>query len=250
VTEDRRARIRIRDVYREMLATLRLHPGLLFAAALAVFVPLGLLDAVDEVLASLDPDELDDLATSALVAEIVLHNAIALVGDVFFAGVVAAVVSEEHGAVHRSLRRLARSLPWRRLIAIDLLFTLSISIGLLLLVVPGVVLATWFALAAPAAKLEDRRVIDSFRRSRALVRGRFWMVFWAVIPLTIAGYALAIGAAAGGYWALGENFVGDWVGAVIGDVVISGPYALAVVVLFYALRDRRPAPAEPAAEPG
>jgi hypothetical protein len=244
MSKEARSGPRIRDVYREMLMTFRSRPGLLLAAAFAVFIPLGLLDALDSALESVDTDEIGDVGTAAIAGEVVLHSVIVLLGDVFFAGVVATAVTELHGEEHRPLRRLARSLPWGRLIAIDILFALLIAVGFLLLIVPALVFATWFALAAPAAKLEGRSVRDSFRRSRALVQGRFWIVFWTVIPLTIVGYALATIGETAGYGLLGETFIGDWVGAVVGDVIVSGPYALAVVVLFFELRDSRPAEVE------
>jgi hypothetical protein len=65
------------------------------------------------------------------------------------------------------------------------LAALGITVGFLLLIVPGLVLITLWLLIVPAIMLEDRRVFESFGRSRQLVSGHGWNVF-GVIVLTVA----------------------------------------------------------------
>jgi hypothetical protein len=222
-----------------MLATYRGQAVPLVVVAVVVFVPLGLLDALDDTLESADLEDLGELAALGVAAATLLHQTTALLGEVFFAGVVAVIVSEARGDRHRSIGELIRSIRYGRLIAIDLLFAAVVSIGFVLLVVPGILLATWLALAPAAAELEHRGVLDSFRRSRALVHGRFWTVFWVLIPVSVAGDALSTAAQSGSLSALGKTFVGDWVGSVLAGLLVSPLYAVAVVVLFYELRDRK-----------
>jgi hypothetical protein len=66
-----------------------------------------------------------------------------------------------------------------------LLAALGITVGFLLLIVPGLVLLTIWLLIVPAIMLEGCGVLSSFGRSRELVRGHGWNVF-GVIVLTIA----------------------------------------------------------------
>jgi hypothetical protein len=73
------------------------------------------------------------------------------------------------------------------------LAALGITVGFLLLIVPGLVLITLWLLIVPAIMLEGRGVFESFGRSRQLVSGHGWNVF-GVIVLTIAIFiALNIG---------------------------------------------------------
>jgi hypothetical protein len=65
-----------------------------------------------------------------------------------------------------------------------LLAGIGIVIGLALLIVPGLVLLTWWLFIVPVIMLEGAGVMDSFGRSRELVRGNGWNVF-GLIVLTI-----------------------------------------------------------------
>jgi hypothetical protein len=65
-----------------------------------------------------------------------------------------------------------------------LLAGIAIVIGLALLIVPGLVLLTWWLFIVPVIMLEGAGVMDSFGRSRELVRGNGWNVF-GLIVLTI-----------------------------------------------------------------
>ncbi len=62
-----------------------------------------------------------------------------------------------------------------------ILAALGIAVGLVLLIVPGLVLATWWALIIPAIVLEGQNVSGAFARSRELVRGHGWTVFGLIV---------------------------------------------------------------------
>lgn len=64
------------------------------------------------------------------------------------------------------------------------LATLGIILGLLALIVPGLVLLTWWLVVSPVIMLEDLPVGAAFSRSRHLVRGNAWPVF-GVVVLTV-----------------------------------------------------------------
>lgn len=73
-----------------------------------------------------------------------------------------------------------------RLIGLAFLTGILISLGLVLLIVPGIILATMFAVAVPALLAERLSVSDSIKRSAALTKGYRWQVFGLVL-LTMIG---------------------------------------------------------------
>jgi len=58
---------------------------------------------------------------------------------------------------------------------------IAIGIGLVLLVIPGLVLLTWWAVLVPVIVLERAGAFESFSRSRELVRGRDFKVFGVIV---------------------------------------------------------------------
>jgi ABC-type multidrug transport system fused ATPase/permease subunit len=70
------------------------------------------------------------------------------------------------------------------LLGAGVLAGLGVALGLILLIVPGLILLTWWRLIVPVIVLERVAAMDSFGRSRALVRGNGWNVF-GVIVLTV-----------------------------------------------------------------
>jgi hypothetical protein len=85
------------------------------------------------------------------------------------------------------------------LIGVGILAGIAIGIGFLLFVVPGLILLTIWAVIAPVIVVEHSGVMDSFGRSRELVRGNGWQVFGVIfvvflISAVVAGILGAIGA--------------------------------------------------------
>lgn len=216
--------------------TLRLHWRSLLVVAVVLFVPLGLLDVLDERFSEVDADEEGWQAIGLALAVAFVHASTALLGEVLFAGVVAAAVSEAHGAKSHPLGELVRSIPYRRLIAIDLLFALGFAAGLILLVIPGLIFFGYYALAAPVAKIEGIGVRAAFARSRQLVRGRLGLVLGVLIPVTLISEAASAAALSGGVWTLGHSFAGEWAGASASELVTASAWALAAVALVYELK--------------
>lgn len=66
------------------------------------------------------------------------------------------------------------------LIGVGILAGIAIGIGFLLLLVPGLILLTIWAVIAPVIVVERSGVMDSFGRSRELVRGNGWQVFGVI----------------------------------------------------------------------
>jgi hypothetical protein len=224
-------------VLAQVWAIVRARWLILLLAAALIFVPVGLLEAIDhELERPLDaPEELDTVLVIEIAVAGFVIAAGALLGDVLYAGVVAAVVIAERTAHQGSLRELLAGLPVARLIAADLLLGLVVVLGLLAFVVPGLVLLTWFAFVAPVIKIEHPPIVAAFRRSRELVRGRFWLVFAIVLPILVASELVTVFVQQGTADLLGEGFGADWAGAALADVLTAPFYALAVVVLYLEL---------------
>jgi hypothetical protein len=62
-------------------------------------------------------------------------------------------------------------------VGLVLLIALGVALGLMLVIVPGVILALAWSAAQPALVLEDRGVFDSFKRSLDLTRRKRWSIF-------------------------------------------------------------------------
>ena len=186
-------------------------PSILLLAAI-VFVPLGLLDALtmDVELDALNVTTGLELAAIALAVGVV--TATGLIGEVLFSGAIAISLTHPHGEDPPPLREIARRLRYGRLIAVDLAFA-------------------FLGLAGPVVELEERTAAGALRRSFQLVRGRFWLVFWVLVPIEIAGDAIGGGLAALVHHLLGHTFVATWLAEALADAVLSPLFAVAAVLL-------------------
>ena len=211
------------------------HWRLLLAAGLIVFVPLGFVEAADTELQKSDISTVDELTAIAVVVVALGHTVSALLGDVFYSGVVASGAWETRGGQAHSLREIARTIPWGRLVVVDLLFALVAVVGFLLLIVPGFVFLVWFSISGPVVKIDRLPPREALRRSRELVQGSFWRVFAIVIPVLFLTEA-AVGAAARlGHSIGGESLFGEWASATLAEFVATPVYAAVVVVLAFEL---------------
>jgi len=221
---------------------LRARPGVFFIAGLLVFIPLGLVDVLDDHLQepfSEIGDDITDGQLGVLAAAGTAHAIVALLGDVLYTGIVASVVVAVREGKHRSLWSIARQLPYLRLAAADLLLAVGTAVGIVLLIVPGLLVLGWFALIAPVIELEDRKLFDGFRRSRELVKGNTIRILILVVPLLILDDLIASAVQSKELLGIHSGFFVDWGGAVLGDMLTTPIYALAVVIAFFQLRDGR-----------
>ena len=112
-----------------------------------------------------------------------------MVGVVFYAGVLDKVVGAHlHGHADIPMRDMWKVLPLGRLAVADVLLALATVVGLALGVVPATIVFTFWALVGPVITMEDRSVMEAFRRSTQLVRRAFWRTLLLVtLPLQILG---------------------------------------------------------------
>jgi hypothetical protein len=133
------------------------------------------------------------------------------------------------------------------LILAGILAGLGIAIGLVLLVVPGLVLLTWWSLIVPVIVLEGKHVGESFSRSRELVRDHGWTVFGVVVISAILS-AIASGIIQSIFSFLG-SFLRYWIGGAIASAIVGPFLAVALTLMYFRLRELREGVAAPAAPP-
>jgi hypothetical protein len=208
----------------------RWAPSLLLLA-LAVFIPLGLLHAITV------NAEIGSLGFSAgfkLLAAIAAVLAIAatgLIGEVFYTGAVAILMTHPRQGRPPSLREIAGMVNYRTLIAIDLLYGALVAVGLVFFFVPGILAFVWLGLTAPVVEIEHRGIRAAFARSVRLVRGRFWTVALVLIPIEIVGDSLTDLATHLTHNLFGSELICEWIADVIANVAFTPFYAVAAVLL-------------------
>lgn len=210
---------------------------LLIGAALAIFVPIGILSGI--------------VATSGSLALVLVVSVLSAIGQANYTGaVVGAVEDLRDGRRDHDVGELLRgAVPYIfPLIVTGLFYGLCIAVGLVLIIVPGLIFLTWFSLFAPAIVIEQRGIFDSFNRSRELVRGNGWRVFGVLvvaflIQAVVQNILNRIGINA-------DSLVLRTILSIIGGVITAPIMALAVSVVYFQLREIKerfvpPAPVPP-----
>jgi len=80
------------------------------------------------------------------------------------------------GKLFRSVSKVLAPLLWTAL-----LVGIGVFVGFIAFIIPGLVLLTWWAVAAPVVVCEVRTPPQAMGRSRALVHGHGWRVFSVLI---------------------------------------------------------------------
>jgi hypothetical protein len=127
-----------------------------------------------------------------------------------------------------------------------ILAALGVGLGLLLLIVPGLILWTWWLVIVPVIMLEGTGVTAAFGRSRELVRGHGWSVF-GVLVLTIViliAVDVVFGVVAAGF----DNVVIALLLDIASQTLTAPFIALAWTLTYFRLRGLEQPPAEPSAE--
>lgn len=223
----------------QALEVYRQHFGVLFPLALIV----GLIQAMLRI--GLGNDDPTTLTTGQLLA-----TALAVLPMLVFLALNVELLRDvRSGQPVRPTGQLLRSVlaVLGPLLAITVLMVLAVSLGLILLVVPGLFLATIWAVVVPVYMLERPGIGASFDRSRELVRGYGWSVFGTMMLVVLIVLLGAIFAAIVSVDP--TSIVGSFVSLVITSLVTPAT-TLMMSGLYFRLVDLHgPASAEPAREP-
>jgi hypothetical protein len=167
------------------------------------------------------------------------------VGTLYQGMVVELVRDVQDGRRDSSVGDLMRSvLPvLGALIGAGILAGLGIGAGFILLVVPGLILLTMWAVIAPVIVVERRGVFDAFGRSRQLVKGQGWPVFGTVVAAYLIGFVAEI------VFILIANGIADGpiiriVFSALASMITAPIAALVAAVLYYRLLGLQPTPAD------
>jgi len=212
--------------------TLQLYRSLFIRAFLTGFVVFAVLGVLELVLGLTD-----DKNAAAIAGALTL--ALASIGTTFVQGALVEAVDAEHrGTPTPQIADLYRS-SWSRLgslVGVAVMTGIGVALGTVLLIVPGIVLAVRWTLAAPVVMLEGLGPRAAMRRSRELVRGHGKDVFVVLLNVWIrAGLAWFAFGFALGVFATGTIAV--WLGGALAAAVVTPYAAHALSVVYYRLTD-------------
>lgn len=180
-----RREIEIGRVIRESFEIYKHNAAPLIGVALVVFLVIGIVEGL--------------LADAGGAIAQLLATAINLAGIALYTGFVVKLVEDvRDGRRDFTVGQLFSSASQHvgTLIINGVLLGLAVILGLVLLIVPGLILLTIWAVCSPAIVAEDRGPIEAFGRSRELVDGQGMSVFGTILVAFLIQIAVGIIAAA------------------------------------------------------
>ncbi len=121
---------------------------------------------------------------------------------------------------------------------------IAITIGLILVIVPGLYLMTIWAVIVPVIVIERSGVLASFGRSHQLVRGRGWHVFATLVLVYVI--LLVVKLVLGLIFSALPHVLGSGLSSIISGTLIAPYLALVVTLVYYRLSGDSPVPTPPA----
>jgi hypothetical protein len=155
-----------------------------------------------------------------------------MLGSALCAGLLDTVVGHEFGHEDVGWRRALRTLPYGRLVAVDVLQALAIGTGSLLGWVPGLLVFTLTCLAGSLVMIEERSSWSAMRRSTAMTRRRIGLTF-LVVTLPVAIEHQVLHALEG---LLSLPFLVLWLVHAVTAVVVLVPVVVTEITLAHHLR--------------
>lgn len=227
------------SVFESVFGFYRRQAGLLIPAALLVqLVPALLSGLLRE----------GDVSAGVIIIGLV----VTVVANIWFQGAVVEAVNDiRDGRRDHTIGSLFRSITpvLGPLTLAAILGGIGIALGFVALIVPGLVLLTWWALIGPVIVMERKPAMAAFGRSRELVRGSGWQVFGVLVVMLLIQLVVT-----SLFQALGESLSDDItiysIAILVGDTITAPLGALAAAVMYLDLRQRRDAATPPLPEPG
>jgi hypothetical protein len=159
--------------------TFRMEPVRVIVPALVIF-------GLDALQATLYTEiAVDHLGLESLAGVFVFGAS--TLGLTFYSGMLERLVgSVERDEAPQPIHVVLRTLPWLRLLVAEAILVVVGAAASLLIIVPGLVVGTLFALVGPLINLLDTSVPEAFRRSLQVVWPHFVLVFCFIsLPLAI-----------------------------------------------------------------
>lgn len=230
-------KISVGNVVNETFSVYFQNAAPLIGSAIAVFLVVGLIAGI--------------LQSVGGVVLVLIGGIVRLAGYALYTGFVVKLVEDvRDGKRDSTIGDLFSSVApaMLSLIAFGILFAIGVGLGLIVVIVPGLILLTFWSVGAPAIVVEGIGPVQAMGRSWALVRGSSWPVFGTlvVILLIVIVFGFVLGSIA--------TPIGD--GAIVVASIISGAltapvFSLAVSVMYFDLGGSRvaAAPATPIEPP-
>jgi hypothetical protein len=216
------SRLSVGDVLNRVFALYKEHFGVLIPVAFWLFLVVSILGGILS-------------RTNALA--LLIFFIVTFAAAILYQGMVVSLVRDvQDGRRDSSVTELFSSVSpvLGALVGASILYGLAVGVGLFLLIVPGCILLTIWAVIAPVIVIERKGAMDSFGRSRELVRGNGWPVFGTVIVATLI--TVIVGAILG---AIAEGIAGGPILRIVFGALAStltAPIgALVAAVLYYRL---------------
>jgi hypothetical protein len=203
----------VRGLIAETWRLLRSHLGALLAVALVLLVPAELAFAYAR----------EDSETAGIAALVLLN----LVGYTWVSAALYATLNRPGTGPVRPYGAIVDRLP--ALVVLNIIVTIPILVGLLLLIVPGLLLAARWSASGALVTLEREGPIRALELSNELVRGRTWSVVGAGVLVAVAAIALAVPGLI-----MAELAESTWANA-LGEVLIDVSLFLPLTVFSYAV---------------
>jgi hypothetical protein len=175
--------------------------------------------------------DVDDAGRAAVVATAALVGSLG--AEILVQGALVQAVHDirERGRARSAAELLVGVAPYAiPFLGALLLWMAGVFVGLLLLIVPGVILAARWSLIAPVIVLERRRPVEALARSNELVRGRTGRVLLLLLATAAISAALGLGLAEA-LDATPGSFA-SWLASVIA-ASLTAPYGAHVFTVLY-----------------
>lgn len=214
-------KISVGDVINEAFSIYGQNFGILIGSAVLVFIVFGFVSGI--------------LQSSGGVILVTIAGIVRIAGYALYTGFVVKLVQDvRDGRRDETIGGLFSSaapsiLP---LAVFGILYGIGVGLGLILIIVPGLILLTFWAVGAPAIVVERLGPLEGMGRSWALVRGSAWSVFGTLLVLLII--VIAIGVVLGAI----ANPIGNgaiWIASIVSTAITAPLFALAVSVMFFDL---------------
>jgi len=137
-------------------------------------------------------------------------------------------------------------------IVAGILAAIGIGIGFVLLIIPGLVLLTFWCVIVPTIVIEGKSAGESFGRSFDLVRGHFWRVLGVIVlaVLIYFGFEIVLTLILSPF----ADWLKNFVSTIVSGTLTAPFFALVLTVLYFRLSAAKelaaaPAPTAPEQQP-